>query len=218
MLDQLIGLVKQYAGDSIVNNPDIPNEKNEEAMAEASNTVVGGLQNILAGGGLQNILNLFSGGNKSGTAGLMQNPIVNMMAGHFMKKLMGKFGVNSSAASNIASSLIPNVLNSLISKTQDPNDNSIDLNSIIRSLTGGNVETAAPAQQESNSGGGFDFQDLLNKFTGGGGNSGGGTSGGFDIQDIISKVTRGAQQNQESQVQQSGGGGGLMDMIKGFLK
>jgi hypothetical protein len=216
MLEQLIGLVKQYAGDSIVKNPEIPNERNEEAMAEASNTVVGGLQNMLAGGGLQSIMNLFSQGNKEGTSGLMQNPIVNMMTGHLMKKLMGKFGLNSGSASNIASSLIPNVINGLISKTKDSNDNSIDMNSIIRALTGGNAPVAEPAQS-GGGGGGFDFQDLLNKFTGGGGgNTSGG--GGFDISDIISKVTKGAQQNQETQTQQSGGGGGIMDMIKGFLK
>jgi hypothetical protein len=217
MLEQLIGLVKQFAGDAIVKNPEIPNERNEEAMAEASNTVVGGLQNILAGGGLQSIMSLFSQGNKGGTSGLMQNPIVNMMAGHFMKKLMAKFGVNSGAASSIATSLIPSVLNGLISKTQDPNDNSIDMNSIIRSLTGGNAPVAEA--QQASGGGGFDFQDLLKKFTGGGSssNDGGGASGGFNIADIISKVTRGAQQNQESQVQQ-GGGGGIMDLIKGFLK
>jgi hypothetical protein len=214
MLEQLIGLVKQYAGDSIVKNPEIPNERNEEAMAEASNTVVGGLQNMLAGGGLQSIMNLFSQGNKEGTSGLMQNPIVNMMTGHLMKKLMGKFGLNSGSASNIASSLIPNVINGLISKTKDANDNSIDMNSIIRALTGGNAPVAEPAQ--SGGGGGFDFQDLLNKFTGGGGGNTGGGGGGFDISDIISKVTKGAQQNQETQ--QSGGGGGIMDMIKGFLK
>jgi hypothetical protein len=218
MLDQLIGLVKQFAGDSIINNPEIPNERNNEAVAEASNTVVSGLQNILAGGGLQNILNLFSsGGNRSGgAAGLLQNPIVNMMAGHFMKKLMGKFGLKSGAAASIATSLIPSVLNSLISKTQDPKDNSIDLNSVIRSLTGGNVETAS-SQADSGGGGGFDFQGLLNKFIGGGGSNAGG-GGGFDIGDIISKVTRGAQQNQENQAQQGGGGGGLMDLIKGFIK
>jgi hypothetical protein len=219
MLEQLIGLVKQYAGEAIVNNPAIPNEKNEEAMAEASNTVVSGLQNVLAGGGLQSILNLFSGGGNSGgqggsgVAGLMQNPIVNMMAGHLMKKLMGKFGLNSSAASSVATNIIPNVLNGLISKTQDPNDNSIDLNGIIRSLTGGNVQTADTG---NSGGGGFDFQGLLKQFTGGGGGNNGG-GGGFNLTDIISQVTRGAQQNQEQQAQQSGGGGGLMDMLKGLI-
>lgn len=214
MLDQLIALVKQNAGESVVENPAVPNEHNEQVMAEASNTVVSGLQNILAGGGLQNILSLFSGNGdnnnqKNSSSGLLQNPIVSMMVGHFMKKLMGKFNMSSSNASSVASSLIPNVLNGLISKTQDPNDHSIDLNSIISSLTGGNVQTA-----NAGGGGGFDFHSLLNQFT-----QGGNGGSGFNIQDIISQVTQGAQQRQEQEVKQESGGsgGGLMDMIKGFF-
>lgn len=211
MIEQLFTLVKQYAGKEIIDNPAIPNERNDEATAEATNTVVSGLQNVLAGGGLQNIMQLFSGGgqNSQQGSGIMSNPIVNMMAGHFMGKLMKNFGLNSSAASGIASSLIPNVLNGLISKTKDPNDNSFDMNGIIRSLTGGNVETVQPAVA---GGGGFDFQDILSKFTGGGGGNGG---GGFDLQDIISKVTGGAQQNKQRQVQTQGGG--IMDMLKGLI-
>jgi hypothetical protein len=210
MLEQLFDLVKQYAGKEIIDNPAIPNERNNEATAEATNTVVSGLQNVLAGGGLQNILQLFSGGGQNSQQGngIMSNPIVNMMAGHFMSKLMKNFGLNSGAASGIASSLIPNVLNGLISKTKDPNDNSFDMNGIIRALTGGNVETAQPA--EAGGGGGFDFQDILSKFTGSGGNG-----GGFNLQDIISKVTGGAQQNQQRQVQSPGGG--IMDMLKGLI-
>jgi hypothetical protein len=221
MLDQLIALVKQFAGETIVNNPAIPNEHNEEAMAEASSTVVSGLQNILAGGGLQNIISLFSSAGNNGKpgsmAGLSQNPIVNMMAGHFMKKLMAKFGLNSSAASGIASNLIPNVLNGLITKTKDPNDSSIDLNSIIKALTGGNVPVAESANTKA--AGGFNFQDLINNFTGGGNSGAGNAGGGFNFQDIINQVTQGAQQNQQQQAQQeSNGTGGLMDLIKGFIK
>ena len=213
MIEQLFNLVKQYAGKEIIDNPAIPNERNNEATAEATNTVVSGLQNVLAGGGLQNIMQLFSGGGQNNQQGngIMSNPIVNMMAGHFMSKLMKNFGLNSSAASGIASNLIPNVLNGLISKTKDPNDNSFDMNGIIRALTGGNVETAQPT--EAGGGSGFDFQDILSKFTGNGGGNGGG--GGFNLQDIISKVTGGAQQNQQRQVQSPGGG--IMDMLKGLI-
>lgn len=215
MLDQLIALVKQNGGEAVVQNPAVPNEQNEQVMAEASSTVASGLQNILAGGGLQNILNLFSGAgdnnqnnSNNSASSLLQNPIVTMMVGHLMKKLMSKFNMSSNNASNVASSLIPNVLNGLISKTQDPNDNSIDLNSIIRSLTGGNVQTANTGE------GGFDFRNLLDQFT-----QGGNGGGGFNIQDIISQVTQGAQQHQEQEVKQNSGGGsgGLMDMIKGFF-
>jgi hypothetical protein len=216
MLDQLTDLVKKISGQSVIDNPEIPNEKNEDVMAEASNTVVSGLQNILSGGGLQNILNLFSyNSQKAGGAnGLLQNPIVNMMVGHFTRKLMGKFGLQSNAASGVASGLIPGILNSLISKTRNNADTSIDLNRIISSLTGGNVEVAAA--QPGYNGGGIDFQDMLNQFTGAGNNPNGGN--GIDLNNIISQVSRAAQQSQENQVKEETGGAGLLDVIKGFFK
>ena len=70
MLDQLVDLVKGFAGDAVVNNPDIPNEHNDAVVAEATNTVASGLQNMVSGGGLQNIISLFKGGGQ-GTGGLM---------------------------------------------------------------------------------------------------------------------------------------------------
>ncbi len=215
MLDQLFNLVSQYGKETVVENPEVPNEYNQEIMADATKTVASGFQNIMAGGGFQNILDLFKGGDSSsnsnnggGIAGLLKNPIVTMMVGHFMTKLMGKYKMNASSASSVANNLIPGVLNGLISNTNsnDPKNDAFDFNDLIGSLTGGNVTT-------KESGGGFDFQGLLNQFIGGGGNNGGGS--GFDLQDIISKVTQGAQQN--NQQQSTGSGGGLMDLIKGFI-
>ncbi len=208
MLDQIISLVKQFGQETVVNNPDVPNEHNNEVLAEAGKTVAGGLQNILAGGGFENILSLFGGqgGNQqsSGIGGLMKNPIVSMMVGHLVSKLVGKFNMNPQQASNVSASLIPNVLNQLIQKTQDPNNSSFTLDGLIQSLTGGNV--AVPAQ----AGGGGGLQDLLKQFTGGG-NAGGG--GGLDIGNIISQITNQSQ----NQMQNQKGGGGLMDLIKGFM-
>jgi hypothetical protein len=209
MLENLLNLVKEFAGDAVVKNPDVPNEHNDAVTAEATKTVASGLQNMMAGGGLENVLSLFGGGGgqqQSGGGGLLKNPIVNMMIGHFSSKLMAKFGLGSSQANGVANNLIPNVISGLINRTNDPNNSSFDINSIIGSLTGGGA--AAPAQQTAGGGGGFDFQNILSSFTGGGSGGGGG------LADIISKVTGGAQQQQ----QQQGGGGGLLDMIKGFMK
>lgn len=203
MLENLFNLVKEYAGDAVVNNPDVPNEHNDAVTAEATNTVAGGLQNMLAGGGLENVLSLFSGGQQQGGGGFLKNPIVNMMIGHFAGKLMSKFGLGSTQANGVASNLIPNVISGLVNRTNDPNNSSFNINDIIGSLTGG----GASAQQASG-GGGFDFQNIISSFTGGGNSGGGGLS------DIISSITGGAQQAR----QQQGGGGGLLDMIKGFIK
>jgi hypothetical protein len=205
MLDQILNLVKQFGKETVVENPEVPNEYNNDVMAEATKTVAGGLQNVMSGGGLENIISLFRGGGNAGSngGGLLKNPIVSMMVGHFISKLVGKFRMAPAAASNVSNNLIPNVLSNLITRTQDPNDSAFDLNKLIGSLTGGNVETA-------NSGsGGFDFQNLIKQVSGG---NGGGN--GFNIQDIISKVTRGAQQNQ---AQQANSGGGILDMVKGFF-
>ncbi len=213
MFEQISALVKEYGEDAVVNNPAIPNEENNAVLAEATNTITGGMQNMLAGGGLQDIISLFTGGGTAdknttqaggGIAGLLKNPLVTMMVGHLIGKLTRKFNMSHSQASQVSNDLIPNVLNGLITRTRsaDPSDKAYDLNDLIGTLTGGKVATA---------GGGFNFQGLLNQLTGG--NTGGG-NGGLNIQDIISQVTEGAQQNQE---QQAKSGGGLHDLIKSFF-
>ncbi|MEO6612608.1 MAG: hypothetical protein ABIT05_14390 [Chitinophagaceae bacterium] len=217
MLDQLLNLVKQFGKHTVVDNPEVPDKHKEEVIADATHTIGSGFQNIMSGGGFQQILDLFKGGGngssenssgRGGIGGLLKNSMVTMMIGHFISKLVSKYKMSHAAASNVSNSLIPNVLNGLITRTKsnDPENDAFDFNDLIGSLTGGKVPTS------ESSAGGFNFQDLLNKFTGGG-NSGGG--GGFNLQDIIHQVTNGTQQNQEQEA--SSGGGGLMGLIKGLI-
>jgi hypothetical protein len=205
MLDNLFDLVKGLAGDAVIKNQEVPNEHNEAVIAEATNTVAGGLQNMVAGGGLQSILSLFgSGGQQKG--GIMSNPVVSMMIGHFAKKLMSKYNLGSSQASGVAANLIPSVITNLINKTNDPSDNGFSLDSLLNSLTGG--KSAEVAQQQQAAGDNtFSFQNLISQF------SGGGQQGGGGLMDIVSQIAGGAQNQQKEQ-----GGGGLMDLIKGFIK
>ena len=207
MLEELFNLVKGTATDSVINNPDVPNEQNNEVVAEATNTVASGLRNMVAGGGLQNIISMFTNSQQGGDSkSLLSNPIVNMMIGHFAGKLMSKFNLGGNQANNVASSLIPNVISGLISKTNDPNNSTFSLEGLLNSITGGKT---AEVVQEQQSGGnsGFNFQDLIGQFTGGS-QSGGGSG----LMDIVSKLGGGAQNQQ-----QKTGGGGLMDLIKGFM-
>jgi hypothetical protein len=203
MLENLFNLIKEQGTESVINNPVVPNEQNDAVLASATHSVAEGLQGTLAGGGLQNVLSLFgSGGNNSGGS-LLNNPIVSNIISNFTQKLTNNHGIAGDQASGIAGNLIPSVISNLINKTNNPNDSSFDINSIIGSLTGG----GGAAQ----SGGGFDLNGILSKFTGGGGLDTDG-DGKVELSDIVSKVTGGAQQAQ------AGGGGGFMDMIKGFMK
>jgi hypothetical protein len=210
MLDQLFNIVRQMGQETVVSNPDVPNEYNKEVMADATQTIAGGFKNILAGGGLQNILDLFKGGSNDnagsggGISGLIKNPMVTMMIGHFISKLVGRYSMTPSVASNVANKLIPESLTGLINETKNPDNPDVNLDGFIGSLIG--KESA----QEQDEEGGSPLQDLLERFTGGDGNSPG---GGLDLQDLVSKFTRKSQNSF-----QDGAGGGLMDMIKGFIK
>ncbi len=200
MLENLFNLIKEQGVNDVINNPVIPNEKNDAVLADATSSVAESFQGVLAGGGLQNILSLFGGNQNSGSASnLLNNPIVGNIITSFTNKLTANHGIAGDQASGIANNLIPGVISSLISKTNNPNDSNFDINSIIGSLTGG----------AAGSGSGIDLQAMIGKFTNGGLDANGDGHVGFD--DIISKVSGGAQQQQ-------GSGGGLFDMIKGFMK
>ena len=200
MLENLFNLIKEQGANEVINNPVIPNEKNDAVIGDATQSVAEGFQGVLAGGGLQNILSLFGSNQNPGSgSSLLNNPIVSNIISNFTNKLTNNHGIAGDQASGIAKNLIPSVISSLISKTNNPNDSSFDINSIIGSLTGGST----------GGGSGFDLQGLLGKFTNGGLDANG--DGVIGLNDIISKVTGGAQQQQAS-------GGGLMNIIKGFIK
>lgn len=205
MLEELFNLVKGNAQDAVINNPVVPNEQNDAVVASATHSVAEELQGTLASGGLQNVLSLFGGGGSNEGSSLLNNPIVSNIISNFKNKLTNNHGIASDQAGGIAQNLIPSVLSNLISRTKNPNDSGFDINSIIGSLTGG-------AGSSNTGGSGFDLNGILSKFTGGGGLDTDG-DGQVEISDILSKVTGGAKQ-----AQQADSGGGLMDMIKGFIK
>ncbi len=156
MFENLLDLVKQHAGSAIIDNPAIPNEHNEEAVSMASNSIVDGLKGALAGGNMGDLVNMFSNSGNAGSSTVTQG-----IQGNFIQSLMGRFGIDGSAAAGIASSLIPVVMQQFVHKTNDPNDSSFDLQSIVGNLAGGKTS-------------GIDLQGLLKQFTGGGSSSSGG--------------------------------------------
>ena len=132
MLENLINLIKEHAGDAVINNPAVPNEQNNAVISEAGNSIVGSLKNMISQGNIQDVMNLF---HNSGNVG--SNPATQNITGNFVQSLMNKFGLDQNAANGVAGNLIPNVLQSLVHKTNDPNDSSFDLQGIISHLTSG---------------------------------------------------------------------------------
>ena len=209
MLEQITELVKQFGREPVIDNPDVPNEQNNAVLAEASKTITGGMQNMLAGGGLHDIISMFKGaGGQSNLSGggfgeIMKHPMVSMMVGHLINKLVGKFNFSPALASRVSNNLIPNVLNDLVNRTRDtdPSNDSFNLDSLIASLTGGQATSGVPAD------GGFNLQGLLSR------PEDSGMGNPLNLNDIISRITENAQQNQGQQSK----GGGISDLVKGFF-
>jgi len=128
MLDQLMNIIKQHGQQAVVENSAVPNEHNEVVMQEAGSSIFGSLQQMVSGGKMDQLTNLFQGKDNNAVNGLSEN---------FAGNIAQKFGINAETAKNIAGGLIPQVLNSLKNKANDPNDKSIDLQSILGSLTSG---------------------------------------------------------------------------------
>lgn len=171
MLENLLGLVKQFAGDAIINNPAIPNERNDEAVQEASNSIVTGLQQSLQNGGIKDLLGMFNNGAEA-------SPLAQNIQGGFVQSLTEKFGLDTGAANGVAGSLIPAVLQNFVQKTNDVNDNSFDLQGIVNNLSGGNA-------------GGINVQGLMDKFKSGAFDKDG--DGDTDLQDAMNMLKGGGQ-------------------------
>ncbi|CCH53409.1 hypothetical protein BN8_02501 [Fibrisoma limi BUZ 3] len=175
MLETLMNLVRQQSGDAIVNNPAIPNQQNEDAMQAVSNGILGGLQQQAQGGGLGNLLSMVmgQGGHEQQSAvtqGVQQN---------VQQNLMERLGISPQVAMSVAAAVVPMVLNKLMNKAQDPNDNSVDTNTIMGAATGQQGTDWMSMAQSAMADGRLDMNDLMRVMSGGGSGqqSGGGLGG-----------------------------------------
>jgi hypothetical protein len=204
MLDQLLKTIVSQGQQQVVENPAIPNELNQQVIGEAGNSIFDGLQGALAGGGLSQIMQLFSGGGQqgqgAGLASLLSNPLVQNIVQSFTGKLTNQYNLSPEAATQVGNQLIPDVLSRFGQQVSDPNDSSIDINGVIQSLTGGKA-------------GGFDFGSLASRFASGGMGKDVDGDGDVDLQDIIASVSGAA-----SNARGNSGGGGIMDMIGQLMR
>lgn len=187
MFEQLSDLVKQFGGDAVVNNAAVPNEHNDAVMSEANTSILDGLKEMAANGNTDDLASLFQGNNASDAS----NPVVQQLTEKLSGSLGEKFGLSSDNASNVAGSLIPKVLGSLIGKAKDPNDSSFQISDIIGAITNGDP---------SKSGG---IMDAISKYGGQFGLDQDG-DGQVGISDAVAAVSK-----------KSGGLGGLLGKLFG---
>lgn len=162
MIEKLIGLVRQHAGDDIVRNQAIPDQHNDDAIREVGDHIYSGLQGHVQQGKTDQVAELFNNGG--GHSSLMGNPLVSGIISSVAGSFGSKYGIQHGQAHNIASSLVPKVLQQFVHKTKDPGDRDFDLQDMIGKF-----------------GGGGGAGDLLSKISGGGRSHSSGGSGAGGI-------------------------------------
>jgi len=200
MFEQLMNLVKQHSGEAVINNPAVPNEQNEEVMSAASGSIMDTLKGMMSGGGAANVLNLFN--NQNNGADVSNHPVTQNVSTNLVSTLMNKFNIGGDKAGGIANMLIPMVMSKLVSKTNDSNDSSFNIQGIFNSLS-------------SNKTSGMDIGSLVSQF---GGNAlDRNNDGKVNLADLTAAFSgNNNNQNQQQQSQQQGGGG-IMETLSGLF-
>lgn len=183
MLDKIVDLIRHNASGAVINNPAVPNEKNESAIRQGSNSIIETLKGALANGRLNDVLSYF----KNGGSG--NNDLVNEATVNYSRDLQTNLGLNEKDATDVAAKVIPSSMSQLANKTNDPSDNSFDIQDIFNQLSGGKTS-------------GLNIQNLLSKFGGGKLDKDG--DGDVDFQDLKSMFA-------------GDPGSGFLDTAKGFF-
>ena len=173
MFETLMNLVKQHAGQAVINNPAIPDAQNENVMQTVTSSILSGLGQQAQGGGLGNLLGMVvNGGNAQ------QSSVTQGVQQHVEQNLMEKLGISPQVAMSIASAVVPMVLSKLMHKASDPNDSSVDGNSIMGAATGQQGVDWMGMAGSAMADGKLDMNDLM-RVAGQqtGGSSGGGLGG-----------------------------------------
>ena len=132
MLDQLLSGLKNEALGAINDNPAIPNNKLDSIMdIVGSVTKTEVAKEATNSGGLGNVMNLFSDNTNNSNANSVQGNITNSV----IENLVGKTGLDKSAASSAAALIVPMVLKQITSKNnQTSSNNSSPITDLFGSL------------------------------------------------------------------------------------
>lgn len=132
MLEQLTQLVQQFGNEAVVKNKAIPNNLNESVIEETGNSLLSGLQKMSSEGKLEQLAGLFKGNNARSSS----NPVVKMLIEQVAGNIAQKVGLDSQSANDVAASMIPQILGSLIGQAKDPSVKGFDVSDLVSAISG----------------------------------------------------------------------------------
>jgi hypothetical protein len=182
MKDQLSSLIEEHTKEV-----SIPAEKTGTVHNEILSSIQGGISSAISKGDIGNVMNLFSDG--ANDKNVTSNPLFGSISNNLLGGLEKKSGLSKGDSESIVSKVLPTILGQFSKKVGDSSDKSIDMNSVIKSISGGK------------SGAGIDFNDILGQFMKGNG-------GGIDLGSIAGSLISGGGKSK---------GGGILKMLSGLF-
>jgi hypothetical protein len=158
MLDQILDLVKQYGQSTIVENPAVPNQHNDQALGVTASAITTGLKSAIEGGNLPQLLCLLGNSEE-----LMKSPIVQSIIRSVTQEYTNKLEVSPENAPAVATDTVQQVLAGALSKFSA--GGGADFAALAQSFLGGQSGSLTSAL-DVNKDGKVDMGDAISKLTG----------------------------------------------------
>ncbi|WP_374950568.1 hypothetical protein [Mucilaginibacter sp.] len=130
MFEKLFLLVKNNAGEAVLNNPAIPEKYREAVLNDASSSIIEVLKSQMESGKLRDLVKYFQ------FTGIFNNPLIASAVNKFANKLNNFYGIESREAMEISNKLIPPVMQELIKQSKSEQNKELALSAIISKLNG----------------------------------------------------------------------------------
>ena len=128
MLENLIGALKSEVGGQILSQTKLPSNNLDKVFSVIGDVTKKEVTGQMLGGGLSNVMNLFSGQANNSGANLLQTNITSGVIGGLVSKL----GLSQDISKNIAQIAIPALINLITKKNSaTPDDDPSPLNDIF---------------------------------------------------------------------------------------
>jgi hypothetical protein len=129
-MEDILGMIKNTVSGVVMNNDEVPREKQEQTVNVASEAIKDGFKQNLRSGNMDNIISLFKGNGNTGS-----NPVVSGTIQNVVNSLVQKVGLSPAISNSIANKVVPAVVNLFSGKVNDPS-NKMDMNSLTESFLG----------------------------------------------------------------------------------
>lgn len=136
MLDKILGNLKSEIGGQITNQAKVPPDKLDGIFSVLGDVTKKEVSGQITGGGLGNVMNLFSGKQNSSGASQLQS---NISSG-FISGLMSKMGLSRDTSGSVAGIAVPALIGLITKKNSEtPDDDPSPLNAIFGGIGKGDL-------------------------------------------------------------------------------